>query len=163
MGTVTDAESIRQTAGAAERSSPTTCAGVDVGRPAAGSRSKAPNSYAKRNGACFQLQLFWVWLGYALYGPRASSNLLRRQASRAQRVLVLQRATGTATRDDSAAVERHSGILVGASPAAGVHITGRCGDGEPDTARKVELLDGSATPGVSDLHVRLARFNVNKI
>lgn len=163
MGTVADAKSAGQTAAAAERSRPTTCAGVDVGRPAAGSRSKTPNSCAACIGACFQLQLFWARLGNTFYGPGASPKLLRRTASRAQRVLVLQRATGTATRADSAAVERRSGVLVGASPAAGVHITGRRGDGEPDTARKVKLLDGSATPGVSDLHVRLARFDVNKI
>lgn len=163
MGTVADAKSASQTAGAAERSSSTPRTGIDAGRATAGPSSIAPTSYATDNSACFQLQLLRAWIGNALYRPRASPKLLRRAASRAQRMPVLQRATRAAARVDSAAREqRPSGVLVSASAAAGVHIHGRRGDGEPDTARRVELLFGRATPGVPDLHVRLARFNGNK-
>ncbi len=164
MGTVAGAKSVCQTAGAAERSSSTPRTGIDAGRTTAGPSSIAPTSYATSNGACFQLQLFWAWLGDALYGPGASPKLLRGAASRAQRMLVLQRETGAAARVDSAAGEQQpSGVLVGASAAARVHVPRRRGDSEPDTVRRVELLDGRATPGVPDLHVRLARFDVNKI
>jgi|ERR1700730_18660699 hypothetical protein len=158
MGTVAGAKSVCQTAGAAERSSSTPRTGIDAGRATAGPSSIAPTSYATGNGACFQLQLFWAGLGNALYGPGASPKLLRRAASRAQRMPVLQRATGAAARVDSAAGEqRPSGVLVGASAAAGVHIPRRRGGGEPDAARRVELLDGRTTPGMPNLHLRLAR------
>ena len=164
MGTVADAKSVCQTAGAAERSSSTPRTGIDAGRATAGPSSIAPASYTTGNGARFQLQLFRARLGYALDGPGANLKLLRRPASRTQRMLVLQRATGAAARVDSAAGEQQpSGVLVGASAAAGVHIPRRCGDGEPDTTRPVELLDGGAAPGVPDLHMRLALCPVNTL
>ncbi len=98
----------------------------------------------------------------ARYGSGSSPNFLRRTASSAQRMPVLQRATRAATRDDSAAVERRSGVLVGAIPAGRVSF-GRGEDGESGTTRTSERVDGSAAPGVPDLHMRLARFDVNKI
>ena len=164
MGTVADAEPNGRAATAAERASSTTRTSIDAGRATAGPGSSATNSCTTGNGARFQLQLFRAWLGNALYRPGASPKLFRRTASRAQCMSVRKRAAGAATRVDSAADEqRPSGVFVGATSAAGIHIAGRREDGEPDTARKVELLDRGAAPGVPDLHMRLARFDVNKI
>ncbi len=84
------------------------------------------------------------------FGPGSGTHFMGRVETRA------------ATRDDSAAVERRSGVLVGAIPAGRISF-GRCEDGEPGTTRTNERVDGGAAPGVPDLHVRLARFDVNKI
>src|SRR6266849_7620328 len=162
MGTVADAESNGRAATAAERASSTPRTGIDAGRATAGPGSSATDSCTAGNGAGFQLQLFRAWIGNALYGTGASPNFLRRAASSAQRMPVLQRETRAATRDDSAAVERRSGVLVGAIPA-GRGSFGRGEDGESGTTRTSERVDGSAAPGVPDLHMRLARFDVNKI
>ena len=163
MGTVADAQSAGQTATAAKRASSTPRAGIDADRATAGPSSIATDSCTAGDGARFQLQLFRAGVEHALDGPGAGPELLRRAAIRTGRMLVLQRATGAAARVDSAAVDqRPSGIRGGITPASGIRIAERREGGEPDTARNVELLDGSAAPGVPDLHVRLARFNVNK-
>ena len=164
MGTVADAESAGRAATAAERASSTPRTGIDADRATAGSGSSATDSCTAGNGPRFQLQLFRARLEHALDGPGRSPKLFRRETIRTRRMLVLQRATGAAARVDSAADEqRASGVLVGATAAAGIRIAGRRENGEPDTARTVELLDCRAAPGMPDLHVRLARFDVNKI
>src|SRR5260370_16612901 len=162
MGTVADAESNGRAATAAERASSTPRTGIDAGRATAGPSSSATYSSTAGNGARFQLQLFRAWIGNALYGPGASPNFLRRTASSAQRMPVLQRETRAATRDDSAAVERRSGVLVGAIPAGRISF-GRCEDGEPGTTRTNERVDRTAPPRGPALHHPLTRFPLNKI
>jgi len=162
MGAVADAESNGRAATAAERASATPRTGIDAGCATAGPSSSAAESCTAGDGARFQLQLFRAWIEHALDGPGTSPELLRRAAIRAGRMLVLQRATGAAARVDSPADEQ-PGRVFGATPAAGIRIAGRRADGEPDNARRVELLDGRAAPGVPDLHMRLAQFDVNKI
>src|SRR5260370_2711782 len=139
MGTVADAESNGRAATAAERASSTPRTGIDAGRATAGPGSSATDSCTAGNGAGFQLQLFRAWIGNALYGPGASPNFLRRAASSAQRMPVLQRATRAATPDDSAADERRSRVLLGAIPAGRISF-GRGGDRQPRAAPQVELL-----------------------
>jgi hypothetical protein len=161
MGAVANAKSAGRAATAAERSGSTPRAGIDADRATAGPGSIATDSCSAGNGTRFQLQLFRAWLEHSLDGPGAGPRLLRRAAISTGRMLVLQRATGTATRVDSAADEQ-PGRVFGITPAAGVHIPERREGGGPGTAWRVERLDGGTTPGMPDLHLRLVQLDVNK-
>ena len=162
MGAVADAESAGRAATAAERASSTPRTGIDLDRAAARPGSRAADSCTAGNGARFQLQLFRARLEHALDGPGTSPELFRRAAIRTGRMLVFQRATGTSARVDSAADEQ-PGRVFGVTLAARIHIAERGQGRGPVIAWRVEHFDGGTTPGVPDLHVRLARFDVNKI